>query len=141
MKHNGTNTVTDFLMHMNFTGVRGGVVLISADDPGGNSSQNEEDTRVLVHNYAHLPVFDPSSPLEAKAMVRTAFEFSESTELCFVLRPVMRVCHSRTLVDFEPVQVVARRADFVNDRSRYVMSAVVEKSAGCLLYTSPSPRD
>jgi indolepyruvate ferredoxin oxidoreductase, alpha subunit len=130
MKHNGTNTVTDFLMHMNFTGVRGGVVLISADDPGGNSSQNEEDTRVLVHNYAHLPVFDPSSPLEAKAMVRTAFEFSESTELCFVLRPVMRVCHSRTLVDFEPVQVIPRPADFVNDRSRYVMSAVVEKSAG-----------
>jgi indolepyruvate ferredoxin oxidoreductase, alpha subunit len=130
MKHNGTNTATDFLMHMNFTGVRGGLVLISADDPGGNSSQNEEDTRILTHTYAHLPVFDPSSPSEAKNMVRTAFELSESTELCFVLRPVMRVCHSRTLVDFEPVQMTRRPADFVNDRSRYVMSAVVEKSTG-----------
>lgn len=130
MKHNGTNIVTDFLMHLNFTGVRGGLVLISADDPGGNSSQNEEDTRILTHTYAHLPVFDPSSPSEAKAMVRTAFELSEKTELCFVLRPVMRVCHSRTLVDFEPIQAMPRPADFVNDRSRYVMSAVVEKSAG-----------
>jgi indolepyruvate ferredoxin oxidoreductase alpha subunit len=46
MKHNGTNVVTDFLMHLNFTGVRGGLVLVSADDPGGNSSQNEEDTRI-----------------------------------------------------------------------------------------------
>jgi indolepyruvate ferredoxin oxidoreductase, alpha subunit len=130
MKHNGTNTVTDFLMHLNFTGVRGGLVLISADDPGGNSSQNEEDTRILTHTYAHLPVFDPSSPSEAKEMVRNAFELSEKTELCFVLRPVMRICHSRTQVDFEPVQAIRRPADFVNDRSRYVMSAVSEKSAG-----------
>jgi indolepyruvate ferredoxin oxidoreductase alpha subunit len=130
MKHNGTNVVTDFLMHLNFTGVRGGLVLVSADDPGGNSSQNEEDTRILTHTYAHLPVFDPSSSAEAKAMVKTAFELSEKTELCFVLRPVMRVCHSRTLVDFEPIQAMQRPADFVNDRSRYIMSAVVEKSAG-----------
>jgi indolepyruvate ferredoxin oxidoreductase alpha subunit len=130
MKHNGTNIVTDFLMHLNFTGVRGGLVLISADDPGGNSSQNEEDTRILTHTYAQLPVFDPSSASEAKAMVQTAFELSEKTELCFVLRPVMRVCHSRTLVDFEPIQAMTRPVDFVNDRSRYVMSAVVEKSAG-----------
>jgi indolepyruvate ferredoxin oxidoreductase alpha subunit len=130
MKHNGTNTATDFLMHLNFTGVRGGLVLVSADDPGGNSSQNEEDTRILTHTYAHLPVFDPSSSSEAKAMVRAAFELSEKTELCFVLRPVMRVCHSRTLVDFEPIQALHRPANFVDDRSRFIMSAVVEKSAG-----------
>jgi indolepyruvate ferredoxin oxidoreductase, alpha subunit len=130
MKHNGTNIVTDFLMHLNFTGVRGGLVLISADDPGGNSSQNEEDTRVLTHTYAHLPVFDPSSSLEARQMVQAAFDLSEQTELCFVLRPVMRVCHSRTLVQFETVKEINRPAEFINDRSRFVMSAVVEKSAG-----------
>ncbi len=130
MKHNGTNVTTDFLMHLNFTGVRGGLVLISADDPGGVSSQNEEDTRILTHTYAHLPIFDPSSPVEAKAMVSSAFELSEQTELCFVLRPVMRVCHSRTLIDFEPIHATHRPADFVDNRSRYVMSAVVEKSEG-----------
>jgi len=130
MKHNGTNIVTDFLMHLNFTGVRGGLVLISADDPGGNSSQNEEDTRILTHTYAHLPVFDPSTASEAKEMVSAAFELSEKTEMCFVLRPVMRICHSRTMVAFNLIQATSRPADFVNDRSRYVMSAVVEKSAG-----------
>ena len=57
MKHNGTNMVTDFLMHVNFTSVREGLGLISADDPGGLSSQNEEDTRILVHQYAHIPIF------------------------------------------------------------------------------------
>ncbi len=102
MKHNGTNTVTDFLMHLNFTGVRGGLVLISADDPGGNSSQNEEDTRILTHIVcAPAGLRSIAHSQEAKAMVRTAFELSESTELCFVLRPVMRVCHSRSMVDFE----------------------------------------
>ncbi len=130
MKHNGTNIVTDFLMHLNFTGIRGGLVLVSADDPGGNSSQNEEDTRILTHVYGHLPVLDPSSPEEAQAMVRAAFELSEKTELCFVLRPVMRVCHSRTLIDFLPLQAAARPVDFVKNPSRYVMSAVVEKTAG-----------
>jgi indolepyruvate ferredoxin oxidoreductase, alpha subunit len=130
MKHNGTNIATDFLMHLNFTGVKGGMVLISADDPGGNSSQNEEDTRILTHVYAHLPLFDPSSPSEAKDMIRTAFELSEKTELCFILRPVMRVCHSRTLVDYEPIQELHRKPEFVDDRSRYVMSAVIEKSMG-----------
>lgn len=130
MKHNGTNIVTDFLMHLNFTGVRGGLVLISADDPGGNSSQNEEDTRILTHTYAHLPVFDPCTSLEAKQMVQAAFELSEKTELCFVLRPVMRVCHSRTQVEFAPLQPFKRPAEFTDDRSRFVMSAVVEKSAG-----------
>jgi len=59
MKHNGTNVVTDFLMHVNFTGVREGLGLISTDDPGGLSSRNEEDTRILVHQYAHIPIFDP----------------------------------------------------------------------------------
>lgn len=130
MKHNGTNVVTDFLMHLNFTGVRGGLVLVSADDPGGISSQNEEDTRILTHVYGHLPVLDPSSPEEAKAMVEAAFELSEKMELCFVLRPVMRVCHSRTVMEFQPLDVTPRPADFVKNSSRYVMSAVVEKSAG-----------
>jgi len=130
MKHNGTNVATDFLMHLNYTGVRGGLVLVSADDPGGNSSQNEEDTRIPTHLYAHLPLFDPSSPAEAGAMARAGLELSERTSLCWVLRPVTRVCHARALV--ECGQLASKRAtpSFADDRSRFVMSAVVEKSAG-----------
>ena len=124
MKHNGTNFVTDFLMHVNFTGIRGGLVLISADDPGGLSSQNEEDTRILVHQYAHLPIFDPGSPQEAKAMVKEAFDLSEKTELVFCLRPVTRVCHARGIVEFEDLPKDLPAAHYEPDRERFIMSAV-----------------
>ena len=130
MKHNGTNAATDFLMHLNYTGVRGGLVLVSADDPGGNSSQNEEDTRIPTHLYAHLPVLDPFSPAEAKQMMQAAYELSEQTELCYVLRPVARVCHARATIELGEVPKAGRQPEFVDDRSRFIMSAVVEKTAG-----------
>ncbi len=133
MKHNGTNYATDFIMHLNFTGVRAGMVLVSADDPGANSSQNEEDTRILIHTYGHLPLFDPATPEEAKAMIREAFELSEKTGSCFVLRPVMRICHSRSIIEAgTPVDIVQTPV-FENDRSRFVMSAVSEPKAGGLM--------
>lgn len=124
MKHNGTNFVADFLMHVNFTGIRGGLVLISADDPGGLSSQNEEDTRILVNQYAHLPIFDPCSPKEAKAMVKAAFDLSERTELVFCLRPVTRVCHARGIIDFEELPKDLPLPHYEPDQERFIMSAV-----------------
>jgi indolepyruvate ferredoxin oxidoreductase alpha subunit len=124
MKHNGTNYVTDFLMHVNFTGIRAGLVLISADDPGGLSSQNEEDTRILVHQYAHLPIFDPCSPTEAKAMIKEAFDLSEKTELVFCLRPVTRVCHARGIIEFDDLPKDLPAAHYEPDRDRFIMSAV-----------------
>ncbi len=132
MKHNGTNFVTDFLMHVNFTGIRGGLVLISADDPGGLSSQNEEDTRILVHQYAHLPIFDPCSPQEAKAMVKEAFDLSEKTELVFCLRPVTRVCHARGIIEFEDLPQDLPAAHYEPDRERFIMSAVEMREFGGL---------
>jgi len=133
MKHNGTNVALDFLMHLNYTGVRGGLVLISGDDPGGISSQNEEDSRIITHVDAHLPVFDPWCPQEAKDMVRTAFELSEKTELCFVVRPVMRVCHARSQVSLAEIATISKEPFFEDDRSRFIMSAVREPKAGGVL--------
>ena len=130
MKHNGTNAAADYLMHINFTGVRAGLVLISSDDPGGLSSQCEEDTRILIHNYAHLPVFDPSSVQEAYDMTKAAFELSEKTELVFALRPVMRINHAGGMVEYTDVIPESRKSEFVIDRKRFVMSAVVEKESG-----------
>lgn len=130
MKHNGTNAAADYLMHINFTGVKAGLVLISADDPGGLSSQCEEDTRILIHNYAHLPVFDPSSVQEAYEMTKAAFELSEKTELVFALRPVMRVNHAGGMVEYTDIIPEARQAEFIINRKRFVMSAVVEKESG-----------
>lgn len=133
MKHNGTNYATDFIMHLNFTGVRGGMVLVSADDPGANSSQNEEDTRILIHTYAHLPLFDPATPAEAKEMIKEAFELSEKTGSCYVLRPVMRICHSRSIIEDGAKVDMVQEPDFQSDRSRFVMSAVSEPKAGGLM--------
>lgn len=131
MKHNGTNVSTDILMHLNFTGVAGGLVLISADDPGGLSSQNEEDSRILVHTYANLPVFDPCSAVEARAMVKEAFKWSEQMQMCFVIRPVMRVCHSRSLIEFEDYDNARfPEANWKDDRERYIMSAVEVRELG-----------
>lgn len=131
MKHNGTNAAADFLMHVNFTGIKAGLVLISADDPGGLSSQCEEDTRILIHNYAHVPVFDPSSVQEAYEMTKTAYELSEKTELLFALRPVMRINHAGGMVSYSgEVEFAGRKPEFIIDRSRFVMSAVVEKELG-----------
>jgi indolepyruvate ferredoxin oxidoreductase alpha subunit len=129
MKHNGTNVATDFIMHLNFTGVHGGLVLISADDPGANSSQNEEDTRILLHLYGHLPLLDPSTPVEAKEMIKQAYELSEKYGSCFVLRPVMRVCHSRSVIDVLDQMKLGRTPEFLTDRTRFVMSAVSEPKA------------
>ncbi len=131
MKHNGTNVCTDIIMHLNFTGINGGLVLVSADDPGGLSSQNEEDSRILVHTYAGLPVFDPANALEAKAMMKDAYRLSEATQMCFVLRPVMRVCHSRAVIPFEDYDPEAGpRAVWKDDRDRYIMSAVEVRELG-----------
>jgi len=130
MKHNGTNVALDFLMHLANTGVRGGLVLVSADDPGANSSQNEEDSRIITYLDAHLPVFDPWCPQEAKDMVKAAFGLSEKTELCFVVRPVMRVCHARSPVALEEIAARDGTPFFEDDRSRFIMSAVREPKAG-----------
>ena len=130
MKHNGTNVALDFLMHLANTGVRGGLVLVSADDPGANSSQNEEDSRIITHLDARLPVFDPWCPQEAKDMVKAAFDLSEKTELCFVVRPVMRVCHARSPVTLQEIAARDVTPLFEDDRSRFIMSAVREPKAG-----------
>ncbi len=131
MKHNGTNVAADIIMHLNFTGVKGGLVLISADDPGGLSSQNEEDSRVLVHTYANLPLFDPCSAIEARQMTKEAYALSEETRMCFVLRPVMRVCHSRTVIEYEDDDESSfGQAKWADDRDRYIMSAVEVRELG-----------
>jgi indolepyruvate ferredoxin oxidoreductase alpha subunit len=94
MKQMGLNVALDPLMSAAYTGVRGGFVLIAADDPGPYSSQTEQDSRYLA-TFAKIPVFDPSSPQEAKEMVKRAFELSEEYEMPVMVRPTSWVCHAR----------------------------------------------
>jgi len=92
MKQVGLNVAADPLMTLAYIGVKGGLVLVVADDPGPHSSQNEQDTRVFAQ-FAKLPVFDPASPQEAKDMTIAAFELSERLKLPVFIRPTTRTCH------------------------------------------------
>ncbi|AEG61055.1 indolepyruvate ferredoxin oxidoreductase subunit alpha [Desulforamulus ruminis] len=92
MKQVGLNVAADPLMTLAYIGVKGGLVLVVADDPGPHSSQNEQDTRKFAQ-FAKLPVLDPSTPQEAKDMTRAAFDISESLGLPVIIRPTTRTCH------------------------------------------------
>lgn len=92
MKQVGLNVAADPLMTLAYIGVKGGLVLVVADDPGPHSSQNEQDTRKFAQ-FAKLPVLDPASPQEAKDMTVYAFELSEKLGLPVFLRPTTRTCH------------------------------------------------
>ena len=76
MKHVGLNVASDPLMSLAYIGVKGGMVIVSADDPGPISSQTEQDTRTFAAS-AKVPVFDPSSVAEAYDMIQEAFAFTE----------------------------------------------------------------
>ena len=86
MKHVGLNVAADPLMTSAYTGVTGGLVIMSADDPFAHSSQNEQDTRCYAH-FARLPCLDPAGVQEAHDMIRTAFEISEEFKLPVLFRP------------------------------------------------------
>jgi indolepyruvate ferredoxin oxidoreductase alpha subunit len=92
MKQVGLNVAADALMTLAYLGVVGGLVLVVADDPGPHSSQNEQDTR-LFGRFAKVPVLDPATPREAKAMAVFAFNLAERLQLPVILRPTTRVSH------------------------------------------------
>lgn len=93
MKQMGLNVASDPVMCMNYIGVKGGMVIYVADDPGPISSQTEQDTRSFA-KYARIPVFDCDSPEQAFHAVQDAFEFSEKHETPVILRSTTRVCHA-----------------------------------------------
>jgi len=98
MKQVGLNVASDPLMSLNYVGVKGGMVIIVADDPGPISSQTEQDTRHFS-KFAKLALFDPSTPEEAYTMIADAFECSEKYGRPVLFRPTTRVCHSCASVE------------------------------------------
>jgi indolepyruvate ferredoxin oxidoreductase alpha subunit len=118
MKQVGLNVASDPFMRSAYLGVKGGLVVISADDPGPHSSQTEQDSRFFAM-FAKVPVLDPSSPEEAKEMVAGAFELSERFELPIMVRPTTRVCHARENVACVPPLRLDRPARFDKDPRRW----------------------
>ncbi len=118
MKQVGLNVASDSLLSSAYTGVIGGMVVISCDDPGPLSSQTEQDSRFFAM-FAKVPAYDPSTPQEAKEMVKEAFALSEAYQIPVILRPTIKVSHAKQSVKISPVKAVDRKADFKKDPQRW----------------------
>ncbi len=98
MKHVGMNVASDVLMTLAYLGIRGGMVIVCADDPSMHSSQNEQDNRYFA-KLSGLPVLEPTSAQEAKDMTRAAFDLSEELGVPVILRTTTRTAHVRGPVE------------------------------------------
>lgn len=119
-KHVGLNVAADPLMTSAYTGVTGGLVVFSADDPYAHSSQNEQDSR-LYAAMAGLPCLDPTTIEEAHALLRDAFALSEEFGLPVIFRPTTRICHSKADIELGPIAETPRTAIFRRDPRQYVV--------------------
>jgi len=127
MKHVGVNVAADPMLTLAYGGVRGGMVILTADDPSAHSSQNEQDNR----NYsklALLPMMEPSSPAEAKEMIKKAFDISESLTLPILFRTTTRVNHARGIVTEGDVKETNKKNNFVKDIKRFVNIPAVART-------------
>ncbi|HWQ31010.1 MAG TPA: indolepyruvate ferredoxin oxidoreductase subunit alpha, partial [Negativicutes bacterium] len=118
MKHVGVNVAADPLFTFAYTGVNGGMVLITADEPGQHSSQNEQDNR----NYARFTktaMLEPSNSQESKDMMKAAFEISERFDTPVLFRMTTRVCHSKGIVECSDREEVGIR-DYVKNTPKYL---------------------
>src|SRR5208282_1214061 len=111
MKHVGLNVASDPLFTVAYTGVSGALIIVSADDPGMASSQNEQDNRHYAV-AAGLPMLEPSDSQEAYDFFLAAIEISERWRLPVLFRVTTRVCHSSTVVRPRPSNGDAQPARF-----------------------------
>jgi indolepyruvate ferredoxin oxidoreductase alpha subunit len=111
MKQVGLNVAFESLLHSRSIPLRGGFVIISADDPGPQSSQTEQDTRQLGIFY-QLPVLDPANPREAREMARYSFDLSEKFHVPVLLRTTHRVSHARQNVPLGPIHSMRKAKPF-----------------------------
>lgn len=120
MKQVGLNVASDPLMSLAYVGVKGGMVIVSADDPGPISSQTEQDTRLFA-SFCKIPVFDPSTPEEAYQMIQDAFEYSEEFKTPVLFRPTTRVCHGYASIEIDENIHTKQYEGFVKDSSKWVI--------------------
>ncbi len=118
MKHVGVNVAADALFTFAYSGVNGGFVLITADEPGQHSSQNEQDNRNYA-KFAKIPCIEPKDSQECRDFMIRAFEISEQFDTPVLLRVTTRVCHSKGIVELGERQEVPIR-DYVKNVRKYV---------------------
>ena len=118
MKQVGLNVAADPALSSAYIGVLGGLVLVVADDPGPQSSQTEQDSRLFAL-FAKIPALDPASAQEAKEMAAPAFELSERHQIPVMLRPTTRICHAKQVIACGPVAAAYHAANFVKNPRRW----------------------
>ncbi len=146
MKHVGLNVAADPFMTHAYTGVNGGFVIVSCDDPAMHSSQNEQDNRYFAR-FAQIPMLEPADSQEAKEMIIAAFELSEQFDTPVMLRMTTRVSHSKSIVSLnEPGK--RPQGHFTKNIAKYVMvpanararhAAVIERLEKLREYAEQSP--
>jgi indolepyruvate ferredoxin oxidoreductase alpha subunit len=119
MKHVGLNVASESLFYSSYTGVNGGLVVITADDPGMHSSQNEQDNRHYAP-FAKVPMLEPADSQEASDFTRLAFTLSESFDTPVLLRTTTRTSHAKSPVVQGEREAVAKRP-YVKNPAKYVM--------------------
>ncbi len=119
MKHVGVNVASDSLMSVAYTGVEGGMVILSADDPSMFSSQNEQDNRHYAR-LANIPMVEPSNPHEIKELMKYSYQLSEDFKLPVMMRTTTRVSHMRGVVKTGIIGNIKDKGFFKRDPKRFV---------------------
>jgi len=119
MKHVGLNVAADPFMTLAYTGINGGLVIVSADDPGMHSSQNEQDNR-YYSRFSKVPMLEPSDSQEAKTFTIKSFDISEKFDIPVLLRTTTRISHSRSLVEMGK-RIKPEKREYEKNCRKYVM--------------------
>ena len=119
MKHVGLNVAADGFINSALTGVNGGLIVVSADDPSMHSSQNEQDSR-FYGKFAFVPCFEPSNQQEAYEMVFDAFELSEKYRIPVLFRITTRLAHSRASIKLKNV-IPEKKLSLPSDPIQFVL--------------------
>ena len=119
MKHVGLNVASESLFYASYTGVNAGLAIVTADDPGLHSSQNEQDNRHYAR-FAKVPMLEPSDSQEAKDMVAQALELSETFDTPVLIRTTTRTSHAKSIVQLADRSQVPKRP-YLKNPQKYVM--------------------
>ncbi|MCM8787915.1 MAG: indolepyruvate ferredoxin oxidoreductase subunit alpha, partial [Candidatus Omnitrophica bacterium] len=120
MKHVGLNVASDPFITLAYTGVNGGLVVVTADDPYMHSSQNEQDNRFYA-KFAKVPMLEPTDSQEALDLIKEAFEISEVFDTPVLFRTTTRISHSRSIVKIGKRKILSPEKKYKKDEFKYVM--------------------
>ncbi len=134
MKHVGLNVAADSFINSAMTGVNGGLILVSADDPSMHSSQNEQDSR-FYGKFAMVPCFEPTNQQEAYDMVFDAFEISEKYKLPVLFRITTRLAHSRASIQLKEA-IPQKKLTLPKDPYQFVLLPAIAREKYKVLLSS-----